>query len=306
MAHELAHVTQESAGPVRRDLAIPAPNAGAVPVVLTPRERLVAQTYNRRRFEDPFSIAIIRDVMGVSKYPAQIDDTFLDGLVRWQADHNLTQDGKFGPATTQTFLDELVAEGRQDLADLVRGDNFVRVVNVQGPTFNLPNGAAGGFGGFRWDVSFNSSLRNGFIVQRVESVRNQNPAPPPGFAPAAPRYWEAWSVDGGGNVSPVMANGSHDTWQRGLFNGSTGTWSIRGTLYTVLNLPAQFDPQGGANHAAAAGTLRSALNLSAANIDALGLPEGFAAIELGDEGARRIGGTFNFTGAPATHTHTRT
>ena len=302
MAHELAHVASDSPATLRRDLAVEPANPGAVAAVLTPAERAAAQHFNERRFEDPFTISIIRDVMGTSKFPAVIDNDFIDTLVGWQAEHGLTQDGQFGPATTRTFIAELTAEGAAALVAQLRSDNSVQVTTTLGPLFpNAPAGAAPGAGfiGFDWDVSFATSLRNGLIVQHVQSVRVENPAAP-GFVAAAPEYWEAWPVDGAGRIThPTHPSGGDDKWRRVIHNNSAGNWSMAGTLFTVLNLPAQFDAPGGANHAAAAGNLRSALNLSAANIDSLGLPEGFAAIQQGDERARRAAGEWDFTNANA-------
>ena len=302
MAHELAHVASESPTALRRDLAVEPSNPGAVAAVLTPAERAAAQSFNERRFEDPFTISVVRDVMGVSKYPAVIDNEFIDGLVGWQAEHGLDQDGQFGPATTRTFIAELTGEGMAALVTQLRRDNSVSMTTTLPRVYpGAPAGAAAGtaFIGFDWDVAFATSLRNGFIVQHVQSVRNENPAAP-GFVPAAPNYWEAWPVDGAGRIThPKHPSGGDDKWRRVIHNNSAGNWSVTGTLYTVLNLPAQFDAPGGANHAAAAGGLRSALNLSAANIDSLGLPEGFAPIQQGDERARRAAGTWDFTHANA-------
>ena len=302
MAHELAHVASEGPAPLRRDLAVEPSNPGAVAAVLTATERAAAQRFNERRFEDPFTISVVRDVMGVAKYPAVIDNEFIDGLVGWQAEHGLAQDGQFGPATTRTFLAELTAAGMADLVSQLRSDNSVQVTTTLGPQFpGAPAGAAAGtaFIGFDWDVAFATSLRSGFIVQHIQSTWAENPA---AAAPAAPtlNYWEAWPVDAAGRIThPKHPSGGDDKWRRVIHNNTAGNWTMAGTLYTVLNLPAQFAAPGGANHVADAGGLRAALNLSAANIDSLGLPAGFAAIQQGDERARRAAGAWNFTQANA-------
>ena len=111
MAHELAHVVQDGEGPARRmlhrDLAVEPPNPEAEPRELTEEELQAAQEYNERRFEDPFTIAIVRDVLGIDKYPAVVDRDFIDATLRWQAVQNLNQDGKFGPAATLRLVREL-------------------------------------------------------------------------------------------------------------------------------------------------------------------------------------------------------
>ena len=303
MAHELAHVATEGPTTLRRDLAVEPTNPGAVAAVLTATERAAAQRFNERRFEDPFTISIIRDVMGISKYPAVIDNEFIDALVGWQAEHGLAQDGQFGPATTRTFVAELTAEGAANLVRQLRSDNSVRATTTLGPQFpGAPAGAAAGtpFIGFDWDVAFSTSLRNGFIVQHIQSTWAENPASPSGVAAPTLNYWEAWAVDGNGQIThPKHPSGGDDKWRRVIHNSTAGNWTMAGTLFTVLNLPAQFNAPGGANHVPDAGGLRSALNLSAANIDGLGLPEGFTAIQQGDEQARRAAGQWDFTHANA-------
>ncbi len=291
MAHELAHVVadRDSVGrQVRRDLAVAPPRPEDVPRALTERQYERARRYNERRFEDPFTISIVRDVLGIDKYPAVVDRAFTDAVLRWQAVFGIAEDGKFGPSSTRRVVRVLRAEGNNRLARLVRGDNFVDVRTVLGPTFFGCAGAPGHPGrAFEWNVSFRTSLRNGFIVQRIDNVWNQNPAPAPGQAVPTPRYFEAWAVDGGGRVTPVVG-GVNDMWRRPMRAGTRGNWQMSARLYTVLHLPATF---GAGNVADAGPVLRSQLANPGANL--LGLPEGFTVIERGDEGARRIGGQWD-------------
>ena len=290
MAHELAHVVgnrQTEQRKVRRDLAVGPPNPGARPGNLTEQEYAAAQRFNERRFEDPFTVSIVRDVLGINKTPAVIDQSFTEATMRWQAMFGLQEDGKFGPSSTRRLVRVLQAEGNHRLARLVRSDNFVRVHDVVERTFFGCVGAPGHAGrAFQWDVNFSTSLRNGFIVQRIDNVWNQNPAPAAGQSIPRPRYWEAWSVDGRGNVTPKNGN-VNDMWRRPMRPNTRGNWRMTARLYTVLNLPATF----GAGNVPDAGVLRSSLANPGA--DLLGLPEGFAAIQLGDEGTRRIGGRWD-------------
>lgn len=70
---------------------------------------------------------------------------------------------------------------------------------------------------------------------------------------------------------------------------------MRGTLFTVLNLPAIF---GTGNVPDARNLLRSTAALNANQQDRLGLPMGYTAIEH-NEGPRSVSRTWNGQGAPA-------
>ncbi|MGX9357441.1 eCIS core domain-containing protein [Roseobacteraceae bacterium S113] len=298
MAHELAHVVQnDGAAPLQRDLAVTPPNEGAEVATLDDDQRADAQLYNRRRFEDPFSISIARDVMGIPKWPAVIDEAFLDATLRWQADHGLTQDGKMGPDVTATLVTELMAENETRLAQLLQLDNFVKRIAVSGPNKLACGTDPGGFN-FQYYMRFETSLRNGFIVQRIQNVWNETTLPPgQGAVTQAPLYWEAWSVNGAGTVAPSATqdiNGNsigtyNDMWTRRIRPGSAGNWSMRGKLYTVLNLPGVF----AANSLPDAGILQATTSLTSAQIEGLGLPEGYRAIEIGDEREHLQSGTWD-------------
>jgi len=315
IAHELTHVVQQAfsqgASPlqIQRDLAIEPQVPGTEPSLLTEEEIQNAIDYNRRRFEDPFTIRTIRDVMGMEPYPAIITREFVLEVVRWQAERPpLRQDGMVGPETTQSFIQELVAENEPDLVRQLRLDNFVRVTNISGPTFNecIANACAntvctGNAGlGFCWEVAFTTSLRNGFIVQRIDNTWNETPPPGQPAIVQTPRYWEAWNVDGSGNVTPRLC-GINDVWARNTRSGSRGDWRMTAKLYTVINLPAAagFAP----GNVPDAAMLQS--TTTAPNPDALGLPVGYRPIEV-NETPRTIGGQWDCTNAnPALNFHRR-
>ncbi|GEM_PF-6407471 len=105
--------TGVSSAPVlQRDLARP-PRAESAPVrVLTPDEVAEAIEFNQQRFRDPYSISLIRDVMGIGQYPAVVDNEFVQEVVQWQAERRMDQDGWVGHSTTRSFFLELVAEGQ--------------------------------------------------------------------------------------------------------------------------------------------------------------------------------------------------
>jgi hypothetical protein len=171
----------------------------------------------------------------------------------------------------------------------------VTVTTTSGPIFN----GCGSLPGFRWCVAFTTSRRHGWLVQRVDSTWNAShcdgsaygaPSPPP-------QYWEAWPVDGNGNVPLVDAfcPNANDRWDRSFCSrgiradacrgrDSRGTWSIAGTLYHVNRLPADF----------IAGSVRAAGSLYATMSD----PGAVLGPALS---TRTIGGTWNCCAPSNTH-----
>jgi hypothetical protein len=328
LAHELTHVVQQGharqitagtpQGPeidlrirtgaptVQRlplpppDAPAPAPAAPAAAPLLTPAQVQQAIKFNQLRFKDPFDIRTIRELMGMDPFPAIVDEAFVLAVAQWQTDHpGLTVDGQVGAATTQTYLVQLRADGQARLAKDLAEDNFVLTTSVGGtPVFNMcPNQP-----GFGWDVSFNTTLRSGFIVQEVASTFNAthcDGTPYVGPLPTMPRYWEAWQVDANGNVTPGGA--FNDRWQRGWCNAGTGppqcanrnsrgNWTMAGRFFTPLTLPPAAHFAAGA--VPDAGILQS--TVVRPNADHLGLVAG----------SRTIGGRWDC--CPPNNTHVRT
>jgi len=301
LAHELTHVVQQRGGLVedldaergiggqivQRDLAIEPPNPDGEPVVLTVEEINEAIAYNERRFHDPYNIMNIRDVLGIPKYPAIIDADFVEALVGWQVMYDLEPDGKMGAETTATLLAELRAEGADAEADTLDVDNLVTTVDVVPRTYEVC--APGLPFEFDWQVAFRTTLRNGFIIQRIDNAFNGqmcDGTPYTGWTPIR-RYWEAWRVDGAGNVTP-MIGGVNDMFTRPLLPGSSGTWEMRGTIYTTKTLPASF----------VAGSVADAGILRATRTDPGDDFLGYVVAR------RRVGGNWGCCAAPATHNPT--
>jgi len=293
LVHELTHVVQQSAaGPlapaVQRDLAVLPANPGAVAPALTPAELAAAVRFNRFRFQDPFTVRLIRDVLGLEPFPAVADEDFANAIAQWQVENNLTPDAKAGAETTATLVAELAAEGQPDAVTQLRVDNFVSTTDVTPQTFRVDTGAP--IQHFVWEVGFRTSLRNGFIIQQVDN--DFVPAMCNGTAYTAwrptPRYWEAWSVDGAGRVTPNIG-AINDQWTRPFRPRSSGRWTMRGRLFTTLRLPATFVVGGVPD---AGPLLRSTLTNPGG--DFLGL----------DAGSRRVGGRWDF--CPPSNTHVRT
>ena len=112
LAHELTHTVQQQKNGqlLQRDLARP-PRGVANPIqALTPQEIQDAIAFNQARFSDPYSIRVIRDVIGLTPLPAVVDEAFVNQIAGWQARRRMTQDGKVGHFTTRTLYFELVAE----------------------------------------------------------------------------------------------------------------------------------------------------------------------------------------------------
>ena len=260
---------------VQRDLAI-APTVPDAPApVLTDAEIERAIRYNARRFVDPFTVSFVRDVLGVPKYPAVSDRDLALAAARYQADFGLTPDGRIGVATTRRLVDELNAEDQRRFARLLRADNMVTWTDVNAANWT-------GCGQFQWDVNFTTTLRDGWLIQRIDNTWNATACGPGGgdVTPAfTRRYWEAWWVDANGNIllptstgQPPSTTGlavAHDLWRNPSIPGSRGTWSQAGTMFTTLTLPPGFQIHG-ANSAPESVDLPS--TRGPIDTDLLGLP----------------------------------
>ena len=144
LAHELTHVAQQqhakaggasAAGPVPASSVIqrqPPADAPAAPALLTEAEITAAIAYNQARFSDPWTIATIRELIGIDKYPAVSDRDLALGVAAWQDSHPpLVVDGKIGVGTTRTITDALAAAGSNALRQQVRADHTVDRVGRQ-------------------------------------------------------------------------------------------------------------------------------------------------------------------------------
>jgi peptidoglycan hydrolase-like protein with peptidoglycan-binding domain len=127
LAHEIAHVVQQrSAAPlgpgrgmvgpataapsVQFDLAVQPPDPQAQPAALTAGQLADAIRFNQHRMADPYVFAVIRDVLGASRFPAVVDADFIQAIARWQAMFGLPVDGRLTEATVATVVRELRAE----------------------------------------------------------------------------------------------------------------------------------------------------------------------------------------------------
>lgn len=287
IAHELTH-TLQAGGRVRRqgNLEVERPQPAEQRARLTERQIEAAIQYNNFRFKDPFTLATIRELVGISRFPAVSDRELALAIAAWQADHGLEVDGKIGPATTASLTAELAAQGQPELVTQLRRDNSISISTVGAVIRTVPTPAADGQ--FQRNVTFSTSLRNGWIVQVLTNTWNQV-ACGGAVHPTGPtlNYSEAWWVDGSGNVRvptsvaqpPTHAAppGFHDMWNRPLAAGTSGTFTMSARLFTTLRLPAGF----GIGAVADAGILPAMMGAPA--MDDLGLMEA----------TRRESGTWN-------------
>ncbi|MBD2773377.1 eCIS core domain-containing protein [Iningainema tapete] len=110
---------------------------------------------------------------------------------------------------------------------------------ITSPTFNP-------CGQFTWDVGWNTTGRNGFIVQEINNVYNtQNcNGTPNNTVRATPRYWEAWLVDGSGTVTPNVGS-TNDIWRRPNRPNTRGNWSMTANVYWANSLDPAAHFSGG-------------------------------------------------------------
>jgi hypothetical protein len=126
LAHELTHVVQHNsgtAGPaLQRDLAIEPVSHQVTERTLSEQDITTAIRFNEQQFSDPYSLAVVRDVLGASRFPAVSDRDLALAVARWQAMHGLAQDGQLGPVTVTYVIEELQAEGNDADAVLLMAE----------------------------------------------------------------------------------------------------------------------------------------------------------------------------------------
>ena len=196
LAHELTHVVQqgENISPkiIQRDLAIAPPSQDAAATELTAEAVATAIQFNTTKLDPVKNAALIgqlRDVLGVSPTPQDIDEDFIRAIGRWQAMHNLRQDGMLGPNTAAPLFRELRAEGLT--AEATQLTNLVRRCRVaSGPTYTPHVVAATVTGGgksahFDFAASFQLNHNEGVFCNccEVRQAISWDPTAAASFAP---------------------------------------------------------------------------------------------------------------------------
>jgi hypothetical protein len=116
LAHELTHVVQQGgaagAAHVQRDFAIEPPRPAAVGRVLTATQMQRAIAENTLRFPDPAELALVRDILGLTRDPAVVDEDFVNAIAEYQAQYDVASDGSVGPVTLALLAREVRAEAQ--------------------------------------------------------------------------------------------------------------------------------------------------------------------------------------------------
>jgi hypothetical protein len=240
-------VAENQAGEViQREYALETPNPEAIAPELTEEQIDEAIRFNRRRLRDASEIGMIRDVIGVTEEPREINADFIYALSQFQAENNLTADGKLGAVTSSRLSRELRAEARSlpagdaDRRDLSRYSRRMGTramsINVNQAATSLSQRGSANLG-VNWII--NDRQANGYVIQHVRFQGNITDAAGNAVAgnlPVAPNneYWEAWRVTNGfvncGNLAGACA-GSDDTFRTGSQpNNTRGTITVTGRV----------------------------------------------------------------------------
>jgi hypothetical protein len=247
-------------GLLQRDLASPVRRPDAVPVELTREQIQAAIAYNKRQFDDPAQIELLRDVLGVG-VGSEVDEDFVRGVVSFQAVSDLDQDGKVGPRTAI----RLSRETRAEAALLPPGDRrsltrLGRTLNADSITISVVNAAheltqtGSSEFGVRWGVP--DPTANGWIIQHVQfaGAKTDCGGAPVAMNNPALEYWEAWQVRAG-NVFVGGTAGAHqaDTFRTADEGpGTRGNVSITGRVTFMPSFNLTQPPWGHAVPAAGA------------------------------------------------------
>jgi hypothetical protein len=110
---------------VQHDLAVEPTTPGRAPRTLTPAEITAAIAYNTRTITAPAEISLIRNIIGLSPQPADIDAEFVQAVSDYQVVYGLQPDGMIGGLTRRRLSLEIVAAaevvGPARLGDLAVG-----------------------------------------------------------------------------------------------------------------------------------------------------------------------------------------
>ena len=148
--------------------------------------------------------------------------------------------GGDGPTSNAPVASPTSAAPTPSAGAPLSADTTISTGTVHGPTWS-PHGS------FRWDENFTTTGRNGWIVQEIVNTMDATQVIPTPGIPAGSKlipgamdwhYFEAWAVDGSGNVTPGDGNGN-DTWGKpGLGPGTKGTWTMAGYAHFARTDPA--------------------------------------------------------------------
>jgi hypothetical protein len=114
LVHEVVHTIQQgdSARILQADFAIEPTTPTRAFRTLTAAEVQSAITFNQARHTDAVEIALLRDILGIAKAPAVIDEDFVQAVGRYQAQYGLGIDGRLGHDTADRLAKEIIAEAQ--------------------------------------------------------------------------------------------------------------------------------------------------------------------------------------------------
>lgn len=146
---------------VQRDFALVPPHPAAVPQALTPQQLLDAIAFNERVVAviGTDGIERLRDVLGISRKPAVIDQDFVEAVQRWQAVQGIAQDGRLGAESAGRLLVEIGAE-KVGRAELSSGPTY-RATTTLSPAVDA---AGEQHAAFDLDAEFNNDPANGIYA----------------------------------------------------------------------------------------------------------------------------------------------
>lgn len=96
---------------LNRDLAVPETHPGAT-ATLSEAAAQAAVTFNQGVVSDAAEISLLRDILGMSKTPAVIDEAFAQALAGYQVRYGIAADGKLNAATRKRLALEILTEAR--------------------------------------------------------------------------------------------------------------------------------------------------------------------------------------------------
>jgi hypothetical protein len=107
---------------IQREFAVEPTTPNRRVRTLSQAEIQAAITFNQGKHTDAREIALVRDILGINETPADIDEDFVQAVVRYQAQYGETQDGKIGGKTAERLAREIIASadflGPGNLGDL--------------------------------------------------------------------------------------------------------------------------------------------------------------------------------------------
>jgi hypothetical protein len=257
LAHELTHTIQQGKVPlkIQADFSTEPINDAPVIIELTEDETNEAIRFNRTILNDEKEISVLRDVLGVSKNPAVIDEDLIRVIVSYQARNDIDQDGKIGPVTASRISMEYWEEARflgnrkgRELRRMARRmDNRSFNISITRAAVSLTNRGSAEFG-VQWSVP--DDMANGWIIQHVRFQADIEDAAsnPVASNNGGIEYWEGWEVQNGEVFIGQAAGGAlhaQDTFRTINEPPNTrGQVRILGTVRFIPDYDLQIPPWG--------------------------------------------------------------